>query len=88
MPAEASQPLVAVQSAGGAQLARDQLARGRLLLLGVELSDGFVDQRRFHALGPQFLDERPPGQPPAMVPGLDPGVREGAVVDQPDLLEP
>lgn len=85
---EATQPLVAVEPTRRAQLAVDELPGRLLLLLGVELRDGRVDQCGVDTLGAQFLGERPPGEPPAVVPGLHPCLRERAVVDQSDLLEP
>lgn len=88
MPSEAAEAFVAVQASGGAQLAGDELARGGLLLPGVDLGDGLVDQCRVDTLGAQLPGEGSTGQAPAVVTGLHPGVRERAVVDQPDLLEP
>lgn len=82
-----AQPFVPVQAPGGPELAGDELPGGLLLLLGVELPDGFVDHRRVHALGPQLTDQRAAGEPAAVVPGLDPGIGERGVVDQPDVLE-
>src|SRR4051794_37579982 len=56
---EAPEPLVSVEATGGPQLAGDQFAGGRLLLLGVELRDGLVDQGGVDALGAQFLGQCP-----------------------------
>ncbi len=83
-----SQPLVAVETARGTELARDELTRRRLFLARSRAAR----RPRRSASSPRPWSaapaRAPAGPDPGRGAGLHPGVREGTVVDQPDLLEP
>ena len=83
--------VVVVDPGRRAQLAAHQLA-GRGLLVGrVDLVERLAGGLVVDALAAQLLGQRPRGQALAAAGRLalaHPGAGEGAVVDQPDLLEP